>query len=81
MNPCGVTTDGRCNILVYDVNNRCLQMFSISDGRYLGVLVKEEYLDLGELMCLGWCHTTSSLIVTHKNKDKSKQMISSVKIQ
>ena len=38
----GVTTDGRGHLFVTDgfSGNRCIQMFSISDGQYLGCLIK-----------------------------------------
>ena len=60
-NACGVTTDGRGHLFVADCDNKCIYMFSVSDGQYLGCLINDlKYLSgPGRL---DWCEATSSLI-------------------
>ena len=77
MHTMGVTTDGRGHLFVTDTYNHCIQMFSVSDGQYLGFLV----IDIAETLrsrhlkstCeqifrfpwrIRWCEETSSLICT-----------------
>ena len=61
--PCatGVTTDGRGHLFVGDRGNGCIQMFSASDGQYLGHLMKgaETISDPGRIY---WSVETSSLV-------------------
>ena len=58
----GVTHDGRGHLFVADRNNGCVQMFSLSDGKYLGPLNKglETICDPGSIY---WSSETSSLVV------------------
>ena len=58
----GVTHDGRGHLFVADRNNGCVQMFSLSDGQYLGPLKKglETISDPGSIH---WNAETSSLVV------------------
>ena len=59
MSACGVTTDGRGHLFVGDMNNKCIQMFSVSDGQYLGCLIR----DLGDPARIRWWEEKSSLFV------------------
>ena len=61
----GVTTDGRGHLFLCDFNNYAIQMFSVSDGQYLGCLIKEGKQSLGKPARISWCKMTSSLIVAH----------------
>ena len=58
----GVTHDGHGPLFVADRNNGCLQMFSLSDGEYLGPLQKglETISDPGSVH---WSPEISSLVV------------------
>ncbi len=47
-----ITSDGRC-IYVADSGNACVQMFSLSDGQYLGRLLEGE--GRGKPRCITWC--------------------------
>ena len=58
-----VTTDGEY-VLMRNDNN--IHMFSRSDGKYLGCLIREEDPDLGRIYDVRWCNTTSSLFVVHE---------------
>ena len=37
----GVTSDGHGHLLLRDTENRCIQMFSVTDGRYMGDVLRE----------------------------------------
>ena len=58
----GVTTDGRGHLFMGDrmYGNYCIQMFSVSDGSYLGCLVKGI---VGEPVSIRWCAKSSSLLI------------------
>ena len=61
----GVATDGRGHLFVCDIKKECIQMFSVSDGQYLGSLMKDtETFDGLRELC--WCENTSSLVVARK---------------
>ena len=64
MSPSGITTDGRGHLFVCDWKNgnNCIQMFSVSDGQYLGCFMKDEEI-LGTPAKMYWCEKTSSLVV------------------
>ena len=76
MKPMGVTTDGRGHLFVTDCGNHCIQMFSVSDGQYLGYLVIENIgsFDRSKIFRfpyrIRWCEETSSLICTSKFKSR-----------
>ena len=57
----GMTTDGRGHLFVTD--KRSIQMFSVSDGQYLGCLIEAGDQDLWPPLHVEWCETSSSLIV------------------
>ena len=44
----GIATDGHSHLFVADYNNRCIQMFSASDGSYLRCLVVKGAKSLGQ---------------------------------
>ena len=64
-NSYGVTGDSNGRLFVTDYNNKCIQMFSASDGQYLGCFMKQGDQGLGNVYRLRWCETTSSLVVGH----------------
>ena len=66
----GLTSDGFGRVLVSDRANRCIQMFAVADGRYLGSMLKEGEQGLGTLMWIRWCEKMSSLIVSHGKGDE-----------
>ena len=68
--PCGVLTDGRGHLLVSDLNNAALQMFS-SDGKYLGVAIRAGEQGLGSPWFFNWCEQISSFAVVHRHHDAS----------
>ena len=57
----GVTMDGRGHLFVTDYNNKCVQMFSASDGHYLGRLMKGVET-LFKPAGVYWTAETSSLV-------------------
>ena len=63
MDAVDVASDGRGNLFVCDRANECIQMFSVSDGQYLGCLIKKGEQGLGYPWRLKWCENKSSLIV------------------
>ena len=60
-----VTTDGHGHLFVSDYDNRCIQMFSVSDGQYLGCLIKEGAQGLGLPYGICWNSASHSLAVAH----------------
>ena len=60
----GVTTDGRGHLYVADYDNRCIQIFSVSDGSYLRCLVVKGAKSLGQPDKIRWCEKSSSLLST-----------------
>ena len=48
-----VTTDRRGHLFVTDYNNECMQMFSTSDGKYLGSLMKDSEA-IGGIFSVQW---------------------------
>ena len=74
----GVTTDGRGHLFVCDGGNSCIQMFSVSDGKYLGALLKAGEEELGTPHLIRWCFRSSSLIVTHRSSRPNRWCLSVV---
>ena len=72
LNAYRITSDDQGNLFVCDVFNRCMQMFSVSDGRYFGCLFREGEHSLGAPVYARWCKEMSSLIVTDDKKWISK---------
>ena len=67
--PSYMAADGNGRLFVNDLN-RCIHMFSVSDGQYLGRLIKEGEYGLGEIGALCFVESTSQLIVSH-SKDEN----------
>ena len=77
--PIRIAVGGQGLLFVFDVNNRCIQMFSEADGQYLGCLIKEGQQGLGKIGPMCFCESTSQLIVSHE-KDK-KTFISVLNVE
>ena len=60
---CRITSDDHGNLFVSDSANKALQMFSVSDGRYLGCLFREGENGFGKPWEVCWCNEMSSLLV------------------
>ena len=63
LNAFGVTSDDHGILFVCDEGNKCIQMFSVSDGQYLGSLIKKVDQDFGVPLLARCCKDMSSLIV------------------
>ena len=63
--PQGVTSDGYGHLFVCDVHNACIQLFSVSDGKYFGTYLMRGEEGLGTPRLIRWCRNTSSLVVAH----------------
>ena len=75
----GLTCDERDHLFVcdFDKGNRCIQMFSLPDGDYLGCLIREGEQGLGTPAFLCWWKAMSSLAVLHvKNRQWQISVIS-----
>ena len=55
---------------VCDVNNECIQMFHVADGRYMGAAIKKGEQGLGMPCRITWCNRISSLVVVHNKLAK-----------
>ena len=64
----GVSTDGRGHLLVADSGNECIQMFSASDGHYLGFLMRGVET-IGDPIRVHWSPETSSLLTACSLQD------------
>ena len=65
--PVGLATDGRGHLFISDGQqaNKCIQMFSVSDGQYLGCLIKKGEQGLGCPNGICWHSASHSLVVAH----------------
>ena len=80
MCPVGVTTDERGHLYVSDWKNECIQMFSVSDGLYMGYLLK--YWEIaGNPEAIRWCITSSSLVLNVMVKGKLHLKVINVQIR
>ena len=66
-----ITTDGRGNLYVCDYrkDNRSIHVFSVSEGFYLGCLIKEGEQGIGVPISVHWSIVLSSLLVVHYKND------------
>ena len=62
-----ITTDGCGHLFVCDntFGNNCIQMFSVSNGQYLGRLIKKGEQGLGYPLRICWHSADHSLVVVH----------------
>ena len=65
-----VTTNGHSVLFAVDKNNCCVQMFSATDGLYLGYLDKLDGFWYRHPLYVNWCGNTSSLILVHQKEEK-----------
>ena len=75
----GVASDTHGHLFVCDGDNECIHMLSVSDGQYMGCLIKQGDQGLGAPLWGTWSEEISSLIVAHAKGDK--RVISVVKVQ
>ena len=61
----GLTADENGRLFICDDNNKCVQMFNVADGRYLGTLIENGKQGLGDPVRIVWCSRMSSLVVIH----------------
>ena len=61
----GVTSDGRGYVFVCNDESMSIEMYSVSDGKHLGCLIKNGEQGLGCPYRARWCEKNSSLIVAH----------------
>ena len=61
-----IVADGKGRLFVNDANN--IQMFSVSDGQYVGCLMGEE--GLGQLGQMCFHESMSQLVVSHSKDNK-----------
>ena len=67
-----IVADTKGRLFVNDVSNKCIQMFSVSDGQYLGCLIKEGEYGLGELGKMCFSESNSKLAVISIRKDGTR---------
>ena len=75
MNAVGVTTNGRGQLFICDVDNSCIQMFS-TDGTFLRTVVSSGEQMLGLPLKITFCSRTRSLLLSHSREKKSLSNIS-----
>ena len=68
--PFYMAADRKGHLFVSD-DNKCIQVFSASDGQYLGCLIKEGKQALGELGQMCFSESTSQLVVCHRKEGKT----------
>ena len=62
MNAWGVTSDNSGHLFVCDADNKCVQMFSVTDGTYHGPVIKPGDLGIGKPCRICWCEEVSSSV-------------------
>ena len=67
-----MTTDGSGHLYVCDhsKDNKGIQMFSVSEGFYLGCLIKEGQQGMGAPISVHWSEGRSYLLVVHYKNDQ-----------
>ena len=68
ISPQALTTDGRGHLFVCDKQNKCIQMFSVVGGAYLGTVLGTGRNALRKPWRMRWCDDSASLIVVHKKE-------------
>ena len=63
--PQGVTSDSNGHLFVCDVHNACIQLFSVTNGKYFGTYLMKGEEGLGTPRLIRWCRNTASLVVAH----------------
>ena len=76
----GVTTDESGHLLVADSGNECIQMFSASDGQYLGFLMKGVEI-IGDPIRVHWSTETSSVLAACSLQDTFSWHLQFINIQ
>ena len=67
--PFYMAADRKGHLFVSD-DNKCIQLFSVSDGQYLGCFIKEGEQGLGVLGKICFSASTSQLVVSHRKDEK-----------
>ena len=75
----GVAPDGHGHLFVFDGDNGCIHMLSVSDGHYMRCLIKQGDQGLGAPFFGVLSEEMSSLIVAHGKGNK--RFISVIKVQ
>ena len=65
MRPWDITADGWGHLFVADIDNKCIQKFSVT-GEYLGVILEEGEQGLGDPRHVRWNESNSALVVGHE---------------
>ena len=76
----GVTSDEHSYLLVADSGNECIQMFSASDGQYLGFLMTGVET-IGDPIRVHWSPETSSLLTACSLQDTFSSHLQFINIQ
>ena len=74
----GIVSDGHGHLFVCDWGNKCIHMLSVSDGQYMGCLIKQGVQGLGVPVFGAWSEEMSSLIVARGKGNK--RFISVIKV-
>ena len=70
--PCSMAGNDKGRLFVCDsyYDNEAIQMFSLSDGRYQGCLIRKGEKGLKEVQRIVWCGTLGCLVVIHGSGDE-----------
>ena len=79
MKKAGIVSVGHGHLFICDWDNKCIHMLSVSEGHYLGYLVKRGDQGLGSPSRAAWSEEKSSLIIAHTKN--WKWYISIIKVQ
>ena len=79
--PIRIAAGGEGHLFVFDANNRCILMFSVTDGQYLGCLIKEGEQALGRIGRIYFCESRSQLIISHKKHRPKKVYIAGLNVE
>ena len=67
MNAVGITSNGRGQLFISDMSNKCIQMLS-TNGTFLGTVLRRGKLGLGNPQRIRWCDKANSLVIAHEKQ-------------
>ena len=64
-----ITCDNKGHLFACDINNKCIQVFDVDDGKYLGPLTIDGNREVRCMLKVRWCSALNVLVVLHAPYD------------
>ena len=70
--PCSMAGNGKGKLFISDIcdDNEAVHVFNVSDGRYVGCLIRKGEKGLKDVLRVVWCDAVKSLAVIHGGADE-----------